>query len=616
MSPRLARPFFLLLLVLLASGCATISPHDRRAAAEIVEIAHSVAPDCRDATAPACQPVESPLLALGDQAIAASREGAPVHHVTLLDRGQDALIARLHLVRAARESIELQSFIYDTDDSGLLMLDELLAAARRGVKVRILLDQLYGLPDPGLQAALSGAHPNLELRLYNPTFGEAETQPLQYAAGILCCFRKFNRRMHTKLLRVDGKVGVTGGRNIQDRYFDWGEAYNYRDRDILVAGPVVRAMGENFDAFWNFPLSVPAEALRDVADRLLREGKVPRHRLLDPARETPPRVQAMRVAITDGAAVHERLAPLTLQVGRVEFYADLPDKHVGEQPAQEDASLAMRDLVDSTRAELVVQTPYLVLSRPARRLFREMHEREEPPLVIVSTNSLAATDAFPVYAMSHKYKRLYLRELGFRIYEYKPYPEDAPIDVAATGALGERTATLPIFGSGSAGSASGPVPLKRAGVRVGLHAKSIVVDDRIGVVGSHNFDPRSDNLNTESMVVVHDPEFAAALRASIQRDMVPANAWTIARQEKPPIFSGLNYSLGKISEKLPIFDIWPFPYATSFELREGCNPLPRDHPRFYECYEDVGAFPEVDLPLKTVYTRILTAFGAGLVPIL
>ncbi|HEX5694369.1 MAG TPA: phospholipase D-like domain-containing protein, partial [Arenimonas sp.] len=252
----------------------------------------------------------------------------------------------------------------------------------------------------------------------------------------------------------------------------------------------------------------------------------------------------------------------------------------------------------------------------ARRLFREMHDRADPPEVIVSTNSLAATDAFPVYAMSHKYKRLYLRELGFQIFEYKPYPEDAPINLEATGALGQQTTLLPIFGSGSSGSASGPVPLKRAGVRIGLHAKSIVVDDRVGVVGSHNFDPRSDNLNTESMVVVHDGQFAAALRASIQRDMAPANAWTIARQEKAPIFSGLNYSLGKISEKLPIFDIWPFPYASSFELREGCNPLPPGDPGFYGCYQDVGAFPEVDLPLKTVYTRILTAFGAGLVPIL
>ncbi|MBP6627481.1 MAG: phospholipase D family protein, partial [Arenimonas sp.] len=234
--------------------------------------------------------------------------------------------------------------------------------------------------------------------------------------------------------------------------------------------------------------------------------------------------------------------------------------------------------------------------------------------ILVSTNSLAATDAFPVYAMSHKYKRLYLRELGFEIFEYKPYPADAPINVAATGVLGEQSAAhLPAFGSGSG---SGPVPLKRAGVRIGLHAKSLVVDGRIGVVGSHNFDPRSDNYNTESMVVVHDAAFAAALAASIRGDMAPENAWLIAAQEKPPVFSGLNYSLGKISSTLPIFDLWPFPYATSYELLADCQPLAPGEPGFHACYQDVGAFPEVDLPLKTVYTRIITAFGAGLVPIL
>jgi putative cardiolipin synthase len=608
------RTLAILLSLLVLAGCSTLSKRERQDAAELAVQGRSAALDC--------QPVQdcaaaSPLLAKAHEAVAASTPEAPRHHVILLDRGQDALLARLHLIRAARESIELQSFIFDADDSGALVLEELLRAARRGVKVRVLLDQLYGLPDPNLQASLAGQHRNFELRIYNPTFGEAKTQSLQYAAGILCCFRKFNQRMHTKLLRVDGVVGVTGGRNIQDRYFDWAEGYNYRDRDILVAGPAARAMGENFDAFWTFGRTRRAEDLSDVAKRLLRAGGVPPHRLLAADRERSPRVLAMAKTAADGAAVHQHLQPLGLDVGRVDFFADLPEKHGGELAANEDASLAMRDLVAGVHDELVVQTPYLVLSRPARKLFRELRKREDRPVIWVSTNSLAATDAFPVYAMSHKYKRLYLRELGFEIFEYKPYPADAPIDVAATGALGEqRAARLPMFGSGSAGSASGPVPLKRAGIRVGLHAKSLVVDGRIGVVGSHNFDPRSDNLNTESMVVVHDTQFAGALRASIERDMHPENAWRIARQEKPPVFSGLNYSLGKLSEKLPIFDIWPFPYAASFELREGCNPMPPSDPRFYECYEDVGAFPEVDLPLKTVYTRILTAFGAGLTPIL
>ncbi len=612
MTPRL-----LPLLLLLLAGCSTLNPRDRARAEEIVVAGRSHDTVCVDAD---CR-IASPLLGLGHDDVVASTKDAPRHHVTLLDRGQDALLARVHLIRAARRSIDLQSFIFEADDSGSLVLDELLAAARRGVKVRILLDQLYGLPDPNLQATLAGTHENLQLRLYNPTFNEAKTQTLEYAAGILCCFRKFNQRMHTKLLLVDGVVGITGGRNIQDRYFDWGESYNYRDRDILVAGPVAKRMGANFQHFWDYERTRPAETLADVAERLIRAGEVPENDLLQPGSPRALRVREMADLAEDGAAVFAQLQPLTLAVGRVDFLADLPEKHEGDLPPEEDASLAMRDLVAGTRRELVLQTPYLVLSRPARKLFRELQAGADSPEIIVSTNSLAATDAFPVYAMSHKYKRLYLRELGFRIHEYKPYPADSPIDLAATGALGEpaalpRTGRLPMFGSGSAGSASGPVPLKRAGVRVGLHAKSMVIDDRIGVVGSHNFDPRSDHFNTESLVVVHDAQFAAALGASIRRDMEPANSWVVARQEKPPVLSGLNYSLGKLSEKLPIFDIWPFPYATSFELRPGCNPMSPSDPRFYACHEDVGAFPEVDLPLKTVYTRILTAFGAGLVPIL
>ncbi len=596
------------------AGCSSLSKRELQSAVDLAHAGRSDVVGCRQGVDCA---VASPLLALGRQAIAASAPGAPRHHVALLDRGQDALLARVHLIRAARETIELQSFIFDADDSGELVLDELLAAARRGVRVRVLLDQLYGLPDPNLQATLAGQHRNFELRLYNPTFDEARTQALQFVAGILCCFTRFNQRMHTKLLLVDGQVGVTGGRNIQDRYFDWAAGYNYRDRDILVAGPVAKAMAANFDAFWTYERTLPAESLHDVAQRLLRHGGVPPNQRFAPGAERSLRVRAMHAEAGDGDAVYRRMEPLLQAVARVEFYADLPEKHDGVLPPEEDASIAMRDLVAGTRTELLLQTPYLVLSRPARRLFRELRAGPYRPTILVSTNSLAATDAFPVYAMSHKYKRLYLRELGFRIHEYKPYPASSPINLAATGVMGEQSAAnLPMFGSGSGGSASGPVPLKSAGIRVGLHAKSLVVDNRIGVVGSHNFDPRSDNFNTESMVVVYDPAFAVALSDSIRLDMDPGNAWLIAAQEKLPVLSGLNYSLGKLSEKLPIFDLWPFPYATSYELKPGCEPIEPGAPGFFDCYEDVGAFPEVDLPLKTVYTRILTAFGAGLMPIL
>ena len=121
------------------------------------------------------------------------------------------------------------------------------------------------------------------------------------------------------------------------------------------------------------------------------------------------------------------------------------------------------------------------------------------------------------------------------------------------------------------------MPLQRAGVRIGLHAKSLVVDERIGVVGTHNFDPRGDRYNTESAVVIDDPAFARALADSIRRDIAPANSWTIAPRDKPPVFSGLEYSLAKLSERMPIFDLWPVRYATSYEFQPGPQcpaPLP------------------------------------------
>jgi len=153
-------------------------------------------------------------------------------------------------------------------------------------------------------------------------------------------------------------------------------------------------------------------------------------------------------------------------------------------------------------------------------------------------------------------------------------------------------------------------------VRIGLHSKSMVIDEEIAIVGSHHFDPRSSEMNTESLVMVYDPVFAKALAESIRRDMEPENAWTVAPMPKLTPLYQLNYNLGKMSEKLPIFDIWPFPYATSYELKKGCAPVPPSDPGFRACYTPVGAFPEVNLSLKMIYTRVLTAFGSGLIPFL
>jgi phosphatidylserine/phosphatidylglycerophosphate/cardiolipin synthase-like enzyme len=566
----------------------------------------------------------SPLRALADQAIAASTEAAPRHRVLLMDSGQDALLARIHLIRAARSSINIQTFIFTEDDTGYFVLSELLQAARRGVKVRVLLDQLYTLDDVKLLARLAQAHRNFEIKFYNPTFGEAHTDPVQFVAGAICCFFRFNQRMHNKLLLVDDAVGVTGGRNYQNRYFDWDPSFNYRDRDVLVAGPVAKDMRRSFDAFWAHPKSVPVAGLRDVR-KWIGEGADDLGPMPAPKLTRAVQILDLSAQADNAALVQARLASHALDVGRVEYVSDLPNKPFERNvPAERNLTANLQQLLRESKDRILLQTPYLVLSDSAQKLFRSLQARADPPRIIVSSNSLASTDAFPVYALSHKYKRRYLREFGFEIHEYKPFPASSPLDLEATGALDDIppdeefiSESRRYFGTpGSRGEPRGPVRLKRAGMRVGLHAKSMVIDGQVGMVGTHNFDPRSDRLNTENAVVVYDAAFAQQLAASILGDTAPENAWTIARRPKPPVLSGVTYSVGKVFEALPLFDFWPWRYATSYEIKPGCTPLRPDDPRFAECYEAVGDFPEVGLELKWIYTRVLTAFGAGLAPIL
>lgn len=566
--------------------------------------------------------LDSPLRALALAAREASRPDAPRHRVLLLERGQDSLLARIHLIRSAQQTIQLQSFIFAEDDAGYFVLNELLQAARRGVQVQVLLDQLFSVDDVRLLARLAQAHVNFELRLYNPTFGEAHTDPLQFLAGALCCFTRFNQRMHNKLLLIDGLVGITGGRNYQNRYFDWDPGFNYRDRDALAAGPVAERMRASFEEFWRHRKTVPVAALRDVRRWIGRDGDA-EEALPAPRLTRAEQILDLSAQADNAAVIERRLVALARDVGRVDYISDVPNKRfVRDLPARRDLTESLQRLLRGAQRRVVMQTPYLIISRRARRVFRELQARPQPPQVIVSTNSLASTDAFWVYALSHKYKRRNLRELGFQIHEYKPFPASAPIELAATGAfegevLGQfATEYRRRFGSGARSRLRGPLPLKSAGLRIGLHAKSLVIDEAIAMVGTHNFDPRSDRINTESALIVHDSAFAAELADNILHDTLPENAWTIAPRPRTPLISQVNDGVGKVFESLPLFDFWPFRYATSYEIKPGCTPLPPDHPRFHDCYEAVGDFPEVGLPLKSIYTRVLTAFGAGFAPIL
>ena len=641
------------LLLLSATACSTLGDAQRERAAGIAVSARQTGVACQE---PDRCAAASELHALGAAALAQSQAGgeaSPRHFVLILDEGGDALLARLNLIRAARDRIDLQTYIFDRDDSARLVIDELLAAARRGIRVRVLIDQLSAINDLHVLAALAGAHQNLEVRVYNPSFGRAISSYLDYAASVICCFRRFNQRMHNKLLLVDSRVAIAGGRNYQDDYYDWDAEYNFRDRDLLVAGPVGADMAANFEAFWSSRRSVPAEQLGDVARPLRKQGAPPPPHA--PYRK-PERVRALLAMVDDEAAIRARFVDPAMPVRGVQFIADLPVKHWQGRPAEanaaaEAASSGLRTLIAGARDEVLLQTPYLVLSKPAQHLFRELHRQEDAPRVRISTNSLASTDAFIAYAISHKYKRRYLRDFGFEIHEFKPFPADAPFEFGALGAdlpdvdeavppatapaastrrpsLRERRLAQrglradPASEAGrfrALGSGGMPVRLKQAGMRMGLHAKSMVVDGKVGVVGTHNFDPRGDIYNTESAVVIGDPAFARRLAASIERDMAPGNAWTIGRRDSSKILPGIEFTLARISERMPLFDLWPVKYATSYEFVPGPDcptpPSPFD-PAFRGCHRPVGDSPEVDIGLKWLGVRVFTAFGSGLSPIL
>ncbi|WP_406846293.1 phospholipase D family protein [Stenotrophomonas lacuserhaii] len=682
--------WLMLASLLLLGGCASLSNAERERAAGIAVQARSTVVDCDRADRCA---QDSPLRALAGRAFTESTADQPRHYATILDEGEEALVARLNLLRSATRSIDLQTYIFDKDDSARLVIDELLAASRRGVKVRLLIDQLSAISDLQILGALSSAHRNFELRVYNPTFGKAQLNYFDYAGSVLCCFRRFNQRMHNKLLVVDDAIGVVGGRNYQDDYYDWDSEYNFRDRDVLVAGPEARVMAANFEAFWKAPRSVPAERLNDVGRILLDSGPP----TLPPAvYRRPERVERVLAEAIDDAWITRSFVDTALPVASVRYVADLPRKHRREsveQPrnGQHVTEPQLDRLIAEAQSEVLLQTPYLVLSKPARTLFADLRRQADPPRVLVSTNSLAATDNPIVYALSYKYKRRNMRELGFNIFEFKPFPLDAPVDyrnllpdpIAGDYPEGRRGGLLGGSAAGSnarpAGSGSRsssrsqgetradveqranprtgsayqnarerrraagseverdllrtetrpsflgsravnrPLPVTRQGARMGLHAKSLVVDRRIGVIGTHNFDPRSENYNTEGAVIIDDPAFAQRLADSILRDIHPQNSWTVAPRSKPLVLSGLNYSMGKASEALPILDFWPWRYATDYEFQPGpaCpEPLPRQHPDFHACYTAVGDFPEVNVGPKLLLVRMLTAFGAGLVPIL
>jgi putative cardiolipin synthase len=544
---------------------------------------------------------ESAVLDLGR---VATRDGQ--HFLTLLEYGEQSLELRIHMIRSAQRYIDLQNFILRGDDTGLLILNELLEAARRGVKVRLLLDQMFSFSDVEYLVRLAMAHSNFEIRFYNPSFYKAKMANHDWINGMACCFRGVNQRMHNKLLVADDLVGILGGRNIADRYFDYDTNYNFKDRDVAVFGQTAREMRESFDWFWSGPKTIPVQHLRDVAAVLLNGGDVEL-----PPFQAAPRLKPMLAQIDDPERLKQLFVEPAHRVERLRYFSDLPRKHapsIDEVPS--DTSGQLYELLSSARQSIVIQSPYMVLSKRIRKLFADVRERNPGIELVFSTNSLASTDADTVYANTHRHKKRYVKDLGFHMYEFKPYPVDAPQFFPRWSKLIEEKKR----GIESQSVVSGdnsviPMPAPR----IGLHSKSFVVDGKVAMIGSHNFDPRSEGFNTENGLIVWDELFARTVEQLIRQDIEPQNSWVVALKPKG---AQKETAIEAVPKTSPVFKPWSYSSSSVYELAPGKQPVPPGSPDFYRNYYEVGSFPEVVRTRRQVTVIFLGSFFFFLEPIL
>jgi len=396
-----------------------------------------------------------------------------------LDNARDAFAARVLLARAADRSLDVQYYIWRADTTGNLLCEALWGAAERGVRVRLLLDDNSTRGMDESIAALD-AHPNIEVRLFNPYANRA------FRLGELAGdFARVNRRMHNKSFTADNQATIVGGRNVGDEYFGAGTPVAFSDLDVIAAGAVVSEVSAAFDAYWNSESAYPAASLITAAPR----------RRWEKVEETPAAgryAEALRAA----PLVRQLLAgDLPLEWASARVVSDDPSKVL--QPPERDELHMLPRLVaalgDPVR-ELDLVSPYFVPTKDGTAALRQLAERGVK--VRVLTNSLAATDVAPVHAGYAKYREALLRG-GVRLYELKP-------------TITEQTDRGGIGGSSDAS----------------LHAKTFAVDRSRIFVGSFNFDPRSARLNTEMGVVVESPALAARLSDTLDI-VLPRDAYEV-----------------------------------------------------------------------------------------
>jgi putative cardiolipin synthase len=404
----------------------------------------------------------------------------------LLTGGEQALTARHDLTMLAERGIDIQYYIWEGDTSGRLMAASLLAAAERGVRVRVLIDDIHTKGRDFNIAALD-AHPGIEIRTFNP-FANREARNW----NLVTDFARLNHRMHNKAFIVDGAVAVVGGRNIGDDYFGLNAASNFRDIDVLAAGPVAAGISASFDEYWNSEWAFPIGALAGEVPSPERAAGI-RDELSSWARslrDFPYRLS--RTPAEAGDALRSALGPLSWGKATVVYDAPAKASGSGEQGVAE----GLRPEIAALRKELLIEVAYFIATDDGVKLLGDLVDRGAR--VRILTNSLATNDLVPGHAGYSRYREDLLRR-GVELYEFRP------------AAAAPRTNWSPLAATSKAS----------------LHSKAMVLDREKVFIGSFNLNPRSVELNTEIGVIVDSVELAQQVRDFMDVGTTPANAWQL-----------------------------------------------------------------------------------------
>lgn len=419
----------------------------------------------------------------------------------LLDSGREAFLMRAALIEVANQSIDAQYYIWNDDKTGRYLANRLMAAADRGVQVRLLLDDINLAGNEALFARLD-SHPNMSVRIFNPVRARNGATRLFSLIGN---FDRVNRRMHNKSFVVDGQAGIAGGRNVGDEYFDEDPRQNTRDRDVLMLGPLVEALGDSFEAYWQNPWAYPLHRLYEqgadqTADRLPE-------RVAGGSAEGA-ELQARPPANPDTARAYLNQQLVRLVQAPAELVFDPPPENLEDSgklssDTPKATARALYRLAQAAEQEILIESAYLILTED--QLNGTSGLANPDVSVTAFTNSLATNDLITNHSGYARWRKSML-EHGIELYELRP---DSPAC--------RRWVTDDL--------ACGPGGLS-------LHSKAVVFDRETLFIGSFNVNLRSIYLNGETVLIIHSPELARRVADDIDYAIRPENSWRVSLDEQ------------------------------------------------------------------------------------